>query len=903
MSAPLQLTRLVNLKGSLTKAYSLDAEGAVRKTTTAALYDGTAEVVRCGDLEGFLAMRSRLQPHEALMYGITGRETVRITTKKELQDKPAPSGDRIARDADSVHFAHAPGILMLDHDAEHMPQAFDRDTLRAALLGAVPELALAPMAWTTSASSFIVNTDTGEELQGLRGQRLYIPILDATDIPRAGRVIFERLWAAGIGTFIVSKSGALLDRNLVDASAWQAERIDFAAGAECVPPLAQRPPPWHIWEADLIGGTDPWDSRQWLADLSTEHKELAAASRATARARVADEAATVRAAYIEERTLSLVETAGIDAEEARRLVREAVGHGLLFAEWLLYPEDGAPVTVGAVLDRPEKWHGRRFADPLEPTYRNDRRIAWLNLRSGGRPYLFSWAHGLEQRYELVRQPAQLQVQPGENARLTDDCLRIIRERGDLYDFGSQDMARVAEGRIHTVSRGYMLDYLGRHVRFTRFDARAKKGEQAKPTDCPLPVAHAIVDRVGERALPKLRGVITAPTARADGSLVDVPGFDKATGLLYVSEDPTPPRVAVRPTEDDVADALRELMEPVALFPFADAASRAVALAAMLTACVRRSLPTAPGFAIDAPTPGTGKSLLAKVVLALGGHSTASHKPPPSDEECGKVLFAALREGTGALFFDNWATPIGGPAIDHFLTAEEYAGRVLGSSVNAGSLPNGALVLFTGNNIEIMGDTCRRVLTCRLDARVEHPSRRAFAFDPVQFVKARRPHLVRAGLTLLRGYLSSGAAPKGRPLGSFEAWDALVRQTVCWLADTQSAVELGDPNATSEAADAVDETKGQLAEVLSAWSDAFGAEPVTAQAALTFCEPSDFGDNDGPGAALRQAFEALKRHQHDVVTAVKLGKWLNANRDKVAGNRRFEGFKDRDKVTQWFVPRD
>jgi len=226
--------------------------------------------------------------------------------------------------------------------------------------------------------------------------------------------------------------------------------------------------------------------------------------------------------------------------------------------------------------------------------------------------------------------------------------------------------------------------------------------------------------------------------------------------------------------------------------------------------------------------------------------------------------------------------------------------VLGSSVNAGSLPNGALVLFTGNNLAVMGDTCRRVLTCRLDARVEHPSRRAFAFDPVQFVKARRPRLVRAGLTLLRGYLSSGAAPKGRPLGSFEAWDVLVRQTVCWLADTQSAVELGDPNATSEAADAVDETKGQLAEVLSAWSDAFGAAPVTAQAAVSFCEPLDFCDNDGPGAALRQAFDGLKRHQHEAITAKRLGKWLSANRDKVAGNRRFESFKDRKDVTLWLA---
>lgn len=900
MIRPLQLTKLVNNKGSLTKRYALGPDGALVKTTAAVLYEGRADRLKCDSLEAFLEMRARLQPNEALMFGLTGRESVGITTKKDLRDRPALSADRIARDGESVHFGHGPGIALFDHDAEHMPTAYDRDTLRAALLAAVPELETAPMAWATSASSHIVNSATGEELQGLRGQRIYIPVADATDIPRMGRVVYDRLWAAGMGTFVVSKSGALLDRNLFDASAWQAERIDFAAGAECVNPLVQRPAPWHVWKA-ADGSMAPWDSRRCLPDLTADQKEAAAAHRNATRVLVAGEAQTVREGFIEERARKLVETRGVELDEARRLVRDAVERRLLFADWVLIPEEGEPVTVGQVLDRPDRWHGKRFADPLEPTYRGDRRIAWINLRSGGRPYLFSWAHGLEQSYELVRQPAKLRVQPGENARLADECLRVMRERGDVYDFGSQDMARVAEGKVYPVTRGWMLDYLGRHVRFTRFDPRARKDEDPdKPTDCPDKIANAIVDRTGERELPKLRGVVTAPTLRADGSLVDVPGFDPVTGLLYVSDDPAPPRVAARPDSEATAAALRELMEPVQLFPFASPEARAVALAALLTACVRRSLPTAPAFAFDAPTPGTGKSLLAKVVLALGGHSTASHKPPPTDEEAGKVLFAALREGAGAIFFDNFAAPIGGPAFDHFLTAEEYAGRILGSSVNQPSLPNGALMLFTGNNLALMGDTCRRVLTCRLDARVEHPSRRSFAFDPVQFVRARRPHLVRAALTLLRAYKTSNAVPKGRPLGSFEDWDALVRQTVCWLADTQSDFELSDPNATADDSDAVDEGKGQLAEVLTAWRDAFRDQPMTAAGALEFVSGANEMMPTKAGEALGRALQGLARHPRDTITPKRLGLWLRTNKDRVANGCRFESFIDRNKVSQWLV---
>lgn len=903
MSAPLKVTRLTNKRGALTKRYSLTADGSLAKTTVATLQDGRAETVECADLPAFMAMRTGLRAHEALMYGTTGRASVDITTQRCLRADPTANTDRIARDAESIHYPRGPGVLMLDHDADHLLDTYDRDSLRAVLLSAVPELAGAPMAWATSASSHIVNIETGEELQGLRGQRLYLAMADCTDIPRVGRIVYERLWSAGIGTFIVSKAGALLDRNLVDASAWQPERIDFAAGAECAPPLAQRTPDWHLWEA-AGGGVAPWDSRKHLSDLSAQQCEAAAQHRVAARARVADEADATRAAYVEERARSLVDAGGIEAEDARRLVLGAVSQRLLFAEWVLYPEDGGAVTVAQVLDDPARWHGTRFADPVEPTYRGDCRIAWVNLRSGGRPYLFSHAHGLSQRYELIRQPAQLMVQPGENARLTDECLRVIRERGELFDFGTQDMARVAEGRIYPVTRGYMLDYLGRHVRFTRFDNRARAGQQIRPTDCPVPVAHAIVDRVGERSLPKLRGVITAPTLRADGTVLDVPGFDVHAGLLYACEQPNPPRVGLCPSVREVSDALYELLEPVRQFPFASPEARGVAVAALLTACVRRSLPTAPGFAIDAPTPGTGKSLLAKSVLALGGHSTASHKPPPTDEECGKVLFAALREGAGALFFDNWATPVGGPAIDHFLTAEEYAGRVLGSSINAGSLPNGALMLFTGNNIELMGDTCRRVLTCRLDARVEHPSRRAFAFDPVQFIKARRPRLVRCALTLMRGYLASGATPKGRPLGSFEAWDSMVRQTVCWMADTLPAFELGDPNVTSDAAEGSEEGKSHLTELLRVWSEAFGEQPVTAQAVLEFAQANEFDASDSATAARRaalaQALEPLKRHPREVLSAPRLGRYLKAHKDKVAQNRRFEGFKGRTDTILWFV---
>jgi len=892
----LAFTKLTNTRGLLTKQYSLDGAGRLQKTTNATLATGRAETVHCAGLAEFMAYRATLAPSEALTYGVTGFDRAEITTQEKLR----PGSTQIARDRKSFHFARAPGVLMLDHDAEHCAAPHTPEGLRATLFLALPELATAAMAWATSASSNLTNDETGEELQGLRGQRLYLALADASDVRRAGTIIYERLWAHGIGAFVVSKAGALLDRNLVDASAWQPERIDFAAGAACIAPVVQRPPPWRVW-ADPMGDADPWDSRALLPDLTPDQIEAAARHRGIARAAVAAEAKAARAAFIEGQAAALVERTGIDSEAAHRLMSDAVNRQLLFSDFMLHPERGGTVTVGEVLDNRERWHGARFADPIEPDYRRDKRIAWVNLRSGGRPYLFSHAHGLSQRYELVRQPATLLVQPGEIPRLADECLRVARELGDLYDYGSDGMARVADGQPHLVTQGYLIDYLGRHVRFERHDPRARKGEpDTKPTDCPEKVAGAIMERTGERRLPKLRGVITAPTLRADGTPLDVPGYDASTGLLYVSDDPTPPRVAQRPGAADVTAAALELLAPIQHFPFADNESRGVAVAAMLTAAVRRSLPTAPAFAFDAPTPGTGKSALAKVVLALGGHSSASHKPPATDEEAGKVLFAALRAGAGAIFFDNFAAPVGGPAFDQFLTAEEYAGRVLGVSTIQTAMPNGALVLFSGNNLTLMGDTCRRVLTCRLDARVEHPSRRSFPFHPEQYVRARRLELVRAALTVLRGFVSAGATLKGRPLGSFEAWDALVRQCVCWLADTRPELGLADPNATTETHTAADDGREVLSGVLLAWRGVYGDSLATAADVIERVFPAGWAPLNGAESALQSAIGAIARHPREAISARRLGNWLRMHRDRLAGNYRFESVRDRDGVAEWFV---
>ena len=84
----------------------------------------------------------------------------------------------------------------------------------------------------------------------------------------------------------------------------------------------------------------------------------------------------------------------------------------------------------------------------------------------------------------------------------------------------------------------------------------------------------------------------SPTLRADGSILQVPGYDTNTGLLY-----TPsaifPLIPDTPSEKQAEKAKLEIDELLHEFSFADAVDGAVAVAMLMTGVRRRVQRTAP----------------------------------------------------------------------------------------------------------------------------------------------------------------------------------------------------------------------------------------------------------------------------------------------------------------------
>lgn len=398
----------------------------------------------------------------------------------------------------------------------------------------------------------------------------------------------------------------------------------------------------------------------------------------------------VRQAYVAERLEALkLECPKTSEKRLKTLLRRAAEKRVLSSDFVLHRPDGGSITVGEILADPEKWHQARFADPLEPEYRDDKRIAYANLEPepDDDPYIWSHAHG-GMLYRLVRESASLTLEKGKRPRVLDGALAVIRGRGDLFERGGE-MVRIAADVIRPVSDHWLNDYLGRHIRFCEIkDRKAEAIEVA--ADAPSWLSQQINAKTGERGLRELNGIITAPTLRSDGSLLCTPGYDEATGLLLRGSGW--PHIPEFPTEAELDTAYKTLWTPFAEFPFETKEDRAVMLACLLTGMVRRSLPHAPAFSFDAPAAGTGKTLLGQCVMRLCGAVPTVIPECRDEEELRKRLLAALREGKPGILLDNIRGQFGSAALEAFLTSEHYADRVLGVSLIL-TLPTNVLLLI------------------------------------------------------------------------------------------------------------------------------------------------------------------------------------------------------------------
>jgi len=893
---PLVFTEITGqTPGRLTKIIGLNAEGGLRKETAANLSKGTARRVAVMGLAAVRDHLDSLTSANAIAWGITRQLTTDLCTQS---DSDAITAGAIARTRENFQYPQGPGIMMLDHDG--VPSgSLSPDQFRDRIMAAAPALADAPMLWRPSASAGCLHPG-GLVLTPLDRHRLYLPVQDASLIPEAGRALADLLWTTSSDGWVeIGAAGQALMRCLVDTSVWQPERMDFAS-----PPVLEdgvtRP-----GTAGVIYGQEDglFDLRLLIDSVTPAIRKDAEAARKAARAAAKPQCTAQAKKWAAERAPALAAKRGIKLSLAFSVLERASLHSVLMGDFELICSDGQVVTVAQLLDNPQRFNGTRYADPLDPD--DDHRVAVARLLNGNRPDIFSHRHG-GMRYELRRQSDRVQIGRGMRIDSTDAVLRVLSGRSELFDYGDKAIAYVANQKASPVACDWLLDHMGRVVDFYSVKVyRDAEGHQTSTQevaeDAPIPVASAIMAKHGSREFRRLTAVCTAPILRLDGSVLDTPGHDEKTGLLYVTSEIHPPAVPQAPSAADALDALALLWHPFREFPVVDPVSVGVLISALISAALRPSLPTCPAYGFDAPSAGTGKTLIAKCVAAMSTGSDVSVMPPAKDEEeYRKRLFAALRGGDTVLLLDNVRDPLGNAAIDSFITSPSFKDRILGESTTQ-ELPNRALLLITGNNLVLTGDTHRRVLIVRLDAKQEQPFTREFAFNPQDEVIKNRQQMVVAALTIVRAYIAAGRpkAARGR-IASFELWDDLIRQPLCWL--RQFAADSGridlpafdDPAMSITRSESENPDQAKLCAMLSAWFGAFGNAPTTVATVIGKAE--DFT----PAAVLLKDAADEIAGQRGVINSRMLGRWIERHAEQRNGGLRFVRVGKAHGVALWRV---
>jgi len=294
----------------------------------------------------------------------------------------------------------------------------------------------------------------------------------------------------------------------------------------------------------------------------------------------------------------------------------------------------------------------------------------------------------------------------------------------------------------------------------------------------------------------------------------------------------------------------------------------------------------PMFVAQAPTPGSGKGLLVNVAAMIAnGRQAPTMAPTETDDEMRKRLLAIAMDSPSLVVIDNVEAGLGSPSLAMALTTGAVTDRLLGATkmATASLRPVWAV---TGNNVQLRGDLGRRVVPIDLDPRTEHPEDRTFRRgDLLGYVRTQRERLVVVALTVLRSFVVAGCPAHGLPaMGSFEAWDRLVRGAVIWAGGV-------DPlGGRQRIRDQADEDLDRLRTLLAAWHAEIGGVAVTLAEAIK---------RAGDSGNLFDAFAAYCRSGKP--EAKPLGYALRRSQGRMVNGRAFRHWGvDRNDVARWKI---
>jgi putative DNA primase/helicase len=293
-------------------------------------------------------------------------------------------------------------------------------------------------------------------------------------------------------------------------------------------------------------------------------------------------------------------------------------------------------------------------------------------------------------------------------------------------------------------------------------------------------AHVVKDLLAspEVPLPELTRITRVPVFARDGSLQTQAGYHQRSQTYFHPDAGLFIRdVPANPSDEDVAAATKALHQITRDFPFEATSDKAHALAYVLLHFARDLIdgPT-PLHLFEAPTPGTGKGLLAEILtmVALGAEYELTSELE-SNAEWRKTITTLLHQSRPVIWIDNVRQKLDASSLAKALTDPVWSDRLLGSNTSV-LIPVRCVWLATGNNVRMSDEISRRTIRIRMDAMVDRPwLRQGFAIGNLrQYVRQHRGELIWACLTMIQNWIAKGKpVPSCKPFGSYESWSSVI----------------------------------------------------------------------------------------------------------------------------------
>lgn len=456
----------------------------------------------------------------------------------------------------------------------------------------------------------------------------------------------------------------------------------------------------------------------------------------------------------------------------------------------------------------------------------------------------------------------------------------------------EDIERAPEApRIAEMLKPRLRELISHVCSFQRWKTSGDGESKLVPCLVPDDPVAAIFVRGEWPGIRHLENITESPVLRADGSVLETPGYDKATGIFYepnADYQPIPPE----PTLDDARRALATIYDVVDEFPFGSNEHLSAWFALLLTPFARPAIDGCVPFGLfDKNAHRVGATRLADVIGVIYSGRPLPKMSLANEDEMRKRVLALAIAGDPIVILDNAEGTLNSQVLAGAITSMTVQDRQLGVSSMV-ALPMRALWIVTAANLTLSNELVGRALHVRLETLLENPEKRGGFKYPnlLAHVLEQRPTLVVAALTILRAYFTAGCPDQVlSSWGSFEEWSRIIRGALVW-------VGLPDPvGGRVELIESGDSELGVLEKVLIEWEKL--GKPMLVSDVLSEMQIGAFAH-----AGLKEALAELCECSPEKLTTRGVSMKFRKYRRRVVGGRRLDQRAKEERGTKWFVHR-